>query len=175
MWRTGATIAEVQQFCVGHGVAFSYTEDIESTAASSRWVLRAIKRKLLVGLSVLAHCASVSATSLSPAHIRAAVDEATKEYLGDFPSDRVIRTVTTDSSRFVFRVPFALELWPPQSFNQIDPQWSKPVSLIDFLLVLDEAYELPYFVFAPAPEATVYCQWVISARGRLTFWDRGDG
>ena len=138
-------------------------------------MLRAMKRILLVGLSVLAHCASVSATSLSPAHIRAAVDEAAKEHLGDFPSDRVVRTVITDSSRFVFRVPFALELWPPQSFNQIDPQWTKPVSLKDFLLVLDEAYEVPYFAFAPAPEATVYCQWVISARGRLTFWDRGDG
>ena len=135
-----------------------------------------MKRRLTVALLLLAQCSSAVTAPPSAADIQAAVDEAAKEYLGDFPPDRIITTVLTDGSRFIFTgPPFELRLARAQSLRPIDIQPINAGELFGFPAGSSDSAVGTYFVFSPVPEATVYCQWIISARVRFPDWEGGDG
>ena len=127
-----------------------------------------MKRQFTVGLAVLAQCAFAATAPLSPSGIRAAVDDAAKQYLGDFPSDVVVRTVGADASRFMLPAPpFGLRVWWVHSATSLGVPPLMSDGLLGVVEVFSDSAEGAYFVLLPVPEATVYPHYIISARVTL--------
>ena len=133
------------------------------------------RRRFTVCLVVVAQYACAATAPLSPSAIRAAVDDAAKQYLGDFPADVVVRTVVNDASRFMLPAPpFELRVSWVQS-SGIPPHM--PDGLLGAVRVFSDSAEGAYFVFLPAAEATLYPRYIIAARVTLPDWSDwgGDG